>query len=59
MVSRLMQLSLIVASCHFTLNVYVTEEGLKNRKLGYQRAGPFEIIEAVGSQAYKLKLPPH
>jgi len=30
-----------------------------NRKLGLQRAGPFEIIEPIGRLAYRLRIPDH
>ena len=32
--------------------------GLTNRKLSQQRAGPFKVLQKVGSLAYRLELPP-
>ena len=32
--------------------------GISNKKLHQQRAGPFKILEKVGSLAYRLELPP-
>ena len=35
-----------------------TIPGLSNRKLSYQRVGPFKVLEKVGNLAYRLELPP-
>lgn len=32
--------------------------GITNRKLHHQGVGPFAVVRAFGSQAYKLRLPP-
>ena len=36
-----------------------TLPGVANRKLSYQRAGPFKITRKVGYLAYELELPPN
>ena len=42
-------------------SVWLSDEHVKtkrNPKLKHKYLGPFEILEAVGEQAYRLKLPP-